>query len=118
MCPEFRGWRRSVLLSEFHLVDFAGSERVAKTGNTGLGFRESVHINSGLRSLGNVISALSSSDAPAAAGSQLTAPASNSVAGARRAASSTRAHVPYRDSKDAHAPPEGLATRAASCSAA
>lgn len=95
---------RSVLLSKFHLVDLAGSERVAKTGNTGMRFRESVHINSGLLALGNVISALSSSDAPGAGAtasmSQLTAttPAPGATAG-RRAAGSKRAHVPYRESK-------------------
>ena len=91
-----------MLLSKLHLVDLAGSERVAKTGNTGVRFRESIHINSGLLALGNVISALSSSDALAAAAAA-SAPAAVSVAAAnaaaRRVAGSKRAHVPYRESK-------------------
>ena len=44
--------------SKFHFVDLAGSERVSRTGNKGERFKESVHINSGLLALGNVISAL------------------------------------------------------------
>ncbi|KAL3842329.1 hypothetical protein ACJMK2_020357 [Sinanodonta woodiana] len=44
--------------AKFHFVDLAGSERAHKTGNVGDRFKESVHINSGLLSLGNVISAL------------------------------------------------------------
>ena len=47
------------IVSKFHFVDLAGSERVARTGNVGERFKESVHINSGLLALGNVISALS-----------------------------------------------------------
>ncbi|XP_051924565.1 kinesin-like protein KIF27 [Hippocampus zosterae] len=46
-------------LSKFCVVDLAGSERVGKTGNTGVRFEESVHINTGLLALGNVIRALS-----------------------------------------------------------
>ncbi|XP_074659817.1 kinesin-like protein KIF27 [Tubulanus polymorphus] len=44
--------------SKFHFVDLAGSERAHRTGNVGDRFKESIHINSGLLSLGNVISAL------------------------------------------------------------
>ncbi|KAJ8298884.1 hypothetical protein KUTeg_022944 [Tegillarca granosa] len=43
---------------KFHFVDLAGSERAHRTGNVGDRFKESVHINSGLLALGNVISAL------------------------------------------------------------
>ncbi|XP_055012790.1 kinesin-like protein KIF27 [Boleophthalmus pectinirostris] len=60
--------------SKLHLVDLAGSERADKTGNTGLRLRESVHINTGLLALGNVIRTL-------------TDPKPNPK------------HVPYRDSK-------------------
>lgn len=45
--------------AKFHFVDLAGSERAHRTGNVGERFKESVHINSGLLALGNVISALS-----------------------------------------------------------
>ncbi|XP_061529336.1 kinesin-like protein KIF27 isoform X2 [Phycodurus eques] len=45
-------------LSKFCVVDLAGSERAGKTGNTGVRFEESVHINTGLLALGNVIRAL------------------------------------------------------------
>ena len=47
--------------AKFHFVDLAGSERAHRTGNIGERFKESVHINSGLLALGNVISALSDS---------------------------------------------------------
>ncbi|KAH3886113.1 hypothetical protein DPMN_010114 [Dreissena polymorpha] len=46
------------MFGKFHFVDLAGSERAHKTGNVGDRFKESVHINSGLLALGNVISAL------------------------------------------------------------
>ncbi|XP_061784721.1 kinesin-like protein KIF27 [Nerophis lumbriciformis] len=49
---------KAVRLSKFCVVDLAGSERAGKTGNTGLRFEESVHINTGLLALGNVIRAL------------------------------------------------------------
>ncbi|XP_027490968.1 kinesin-like protein KIF27 isoform X6 [Corapipo altera] len=65
---------RDLIASKFHFVDLAGSERVAKTGNTGERFKESIHINSGLLALGNVISALGD-------------PKRKSV------------HIPYRDAK-------------------
>ena len=52
----------SLIQSKLHLVDLAGSERVHRTGNVGDRFKESIHINSGLLALGNVISALSSND--------------------------------------------------------
>ena len=60
--------------SRFHFVDLAGSERAKATGNIGVRFKESVHINTGLLALGNVVSAL---------------------ADKRR----RNAHVPYRESK-------------------
>ena len=63
-----------IIRSKFHFVDLAGSERAARTKNIGDRFKESVHINSGLLALGNVISALSDP---------------------RR----RNGHVPYRDSK-------------------
>lgn len=63
--------------AKFHFVDLAGSERVNRTGNVGDRFKESVHINSGLLALGNVISALSSADS-----------------GRKR-----QHHIPYRESK-------------------
>ncbi|XP_063693337.1 kinesin-like protein KIF3A isoform X2 [Bolinopsis microptera] len=50
-----------VTSAKFHFVDLAGSERAHRTGNIGERFKESVHINSGLLALGNVISALSDS---------------------------------------------------------
>ncbi|RDD40339.1 Kinesin-like protein KIF27 [Trichoplax sp. H2] len=62
------------MCSKFHFVDLAGSERSHKAGTAGLRFKESVHINSGLLALGNVISALGDSK-------------------------KKYAHVPYRDSK-------------------
>ncbi|XP_039335901.1 kinesin-like protein KIF7 isoform X2 [Saimiri boliviensis] len=63
-----------LLVSKFHFVDLAGSERVLKTGSTGERLKESIHINSSLLALGNVISALGD---PQRRGS----------------------HIPYRDSK-------------------
>lgn len=60
-----------LFLSKFHFVDLAGSERMKKTNAQGLRARESISINTGLLSLGNVISALSDDGI----------------------------HVPYRDSK-------------------
>ena len=62
--------------AKFHFVDLAGSERVNRTGNVGDRFKESIHINSGLLALGNVISALSTAD------------------GKKKSI-----HIPYRDSK-------------------
>jgi hypothetical protein len=59
---------------KFHFVDLAGSERFGQTGNEGNRFKESIHINSGLLALGNVISALGET---------------------RRKTH----HIPYRDSK-------------------
>jgi kinesin family protein 4/21/27 len=61
--------------AKFHFVDLAGSERVHRTGNIGDRFKESIHINTGLLALGNVISALSSNDPR------------------------KRTHIPYRESK-------------------
>ena len=62
--------------AKFHFVDLAGSERVHRTGNVGDRFKESIHINSGLLALGNVISALSSNDSK-----------------------KKTIHIPYRESK-------------------
>ncbi|XP_041366340.1 kinesin-like protein KIF27 [Gigantopelta aegis] len=59
---------------KFHFVDLAGSERAHRTGNVGDRFKESIHINTGLLSLGNVISALGDPKKKAT-------------------------HIPYRDSK-------------------
>ena len=60
--------------SRFHFVDLAGSERAKATGNLGVRFKESIHINTGLLALGNVVSALADRK--------------------RR-----NVHIPYRDSK-------------------
>lgn len=49
----------TICTSKFCLVDLAGSERVKKTGNTGKHFKESIHINTDLLAVGNVIRALS-----------------------------------------------------------
>ncbi|RWS28175.1 kinesin-like protein KIF21A, partial [Leptotrombidium deliense] len=62
------------LTAKFHFVDLAGSERLKRTGATGERQKEGISINSGLLSLGNVISALGDKT--------------------KRAT-----HVPYRDSK-------------------
>ncbi|KAG8011961.1 Kinesin-like protein KIF27, partial [Nibea albiflora] len=72
---------KSARSSKLCLVDLAGSERAGKTGNTGTRLKESVHINTGLLALGNVIRALSD-------------PSRN-----RRGNSCNTAHVPYRDAK-------------------
>ncbi|XP_039660464.1 kinesin-like protein KIF27 isoform X1 [Perca fluviatilis] len=72
---------KSVRSSKLCLVDLAGSERAGKTGNTGTRLKESVHINTGLLALGNVIRALSD-------------PARN-----RRGNNCNSAHIPYRDAK-------------------
>ncbi|KAM7392048.1 hypothetical protein PAMP_022691 [Pampus punctatissimus] len=71
----------SVRSSKLCLVDLAGSERAGKTGNTGTRLKESVHINTGLLALGNVIRALSD-------------PGRN-----RRGNNCNSAHIPYRDAK-------------------
>ncbi|XP_074591103.1 kinesin-like protein KIN-4C [Curcuma longa] len=65
-----------ILLGKFHLVDLAGSERAKRTGADGLRLKEGIHINRGLLSLGNVISALGDEKKRKEGG-----------------------HVPYRDSK-------------------
>ncbi|XP_029776464.1 kinesin-like protein KIF27 isoform X2 [Suricata suricatta] len=67
-------YSRRHIVSKFHFVDLAGSEKATKTRNTGERFKESIQINSGLLALGNVISAL----------------------GDPRRKSS---HIPYRDAK-------------------
>lgn len=72
---------KPVRSSKLCLVDLAGSERAGKTGNTGTRLKESVHINTGLLALGNVIRALSD-------------PGRN-----RRGNSCNGAHIPYRDAK-------------------
>lgn len=68
------------LSSRLHFCDLAGSERASRTGNKGQRFKESVHINSGLLALGNVINALTKRRGPA------------------KPQEDAR-HVPYRDSK-------------------
>ena len=62
-------------ISKLSLIDLAGSERVSKSGSSGLGVMEASAINQSLSTLGKVISVLGSSK--------------------KRAANS---HVPYRDS--------------------
>ncbi|ETW00117.1 hypothetical protein, variant 1 [Aphanomyces invadans] len=49
----------SAKFSKFHLVDLAGSERAKRTLATGDRFKEGVHINQALLTLGKVITALS-----------------------------------------------------------
>src|SRR5262245_1449345 len=58
-------------LGKLHLIDLAGSERLAKTGATGDRLKEAQAINKSLSALGNTIAALQKK----------------------------QAHVPYRDSK-------------------
>ncbi|KAG1326988.1 kinesin-like protein KIN-4C [Cocos nucifera] len=65
-----------ILIAKLHLVDLAGSERAKRTGADGLRLKEGIHINKGLLSLGNVISALGDEKKRKEGG-----------------------HVPYRDSK-------------------
>lgn len=74
------GDRPAHLSSRLHFCDLAGSERASRTGNKGQRFKESVHINSGLLALGNVINALTKRRGPA------------------KPQEDAR-HVPYRDSK-------------------
>ena len=62
-------------ICQFHLVDLAGSERQKKTKAKGDRLKESININMGLLSLGNVISALGEENRGA------------------------NTHIPYRDSK-------------------
>lgn len=80
-CCHNKNSLKSVRSSKLCLVDLAGSERAGKTGNTGTRLKESVHINTGLLALGNVIRALSD-------------PARH-----RRGNSCNSAHIPYRDAK-------------------
>ncbi|PIK42924.1 putative kinesin-like protein KIF27 [Apostichopus japonicus] len=79
-----------VLSAKFHFVDLAGSERAHKTGNAGERFKESVYINSGLLSLGNVISALGDPKRKAT-------------------------HIPYRDSKITRMLKDSLGGNAKTC---
>lgn len=72
---------KSAQSSKLCLVDLAGSERAGKTGNTGTRLKESVHINTGLLALGNVIRALSDQSRN------------------RRSNRCISAHIPYRDAK-------------------
>ncbi|XP_067467908.1 kinesin-like protein KIF27 [Thunnus thynnus] len=80
-CSHNNSSLNSVRSSKLCLVDLAGSERAGKTGNTGTRLKESVHINTGLLALGNVIRALSD-------------PVRN-----RRGNNCNSAHIPYRDAK-------------------
>ncbi len=79
-------------------MDLAGSERAKATGNQGQRFKESVHINSGLLALGNVISALVTAQKPASAGVSDARRRAIS-AGKATATAAANVHVPYRDSK-------------------
>ncbi|XP_071957109.1 kinesin-like protein KIF27 [Antedon mediterranea] len=76
--------------SKFHFVDLAGSEQAHRTGNAGERFKESVHINSGLLALGNVISALSDQK-------------------------KKNIHIPYRDSKITRILKDSLGGNAKTC---
>ncbi|KAG7223455.1 hypothetical protein INR49_015559 [Caranx melampygus] len=80
-CSNNNASLKSVCSSKLCLVDLAGSERARKTGNTGIRLKESVHINTGLLALGNVIRALSD------------------PARTRRGNNSNSAHIPYRAAK-------------------
>lgn len=82
--------------AKFHFVDLAGSERVHRTGNVGDRFKESIHINSGLLVLGNVISALSAMSGGTNAG-DVSGIGLGSASGRR--GSMKTIHIPYRDSK-------------------
>jgi hypothetical protein len=62
-----------VRVASLHFIDLAGSERVSKTGTTGVQLKESGVINASLLTLGLVINKLISGEA--------------------------HAHIPYRDSK-------------------
>lgn len=88
--------------AKFHFVDLAGSERVHRTGNVGDRFKESIHINSGLLALGNVISALSAMSSSSSAGETTTGGGGTTTglgsAGGKRGSTRT-IHVPYRESK-------------------
>lgn len=70
--PENRA-KKQVKVGKLNLVDLAGSERVNVTGATGKRLEESKSINKSLSTLGNVITALTTSKG--------------------------RTHIPYRDSK-------------------
>ncbi|KAK0136203.1 Kinesin-like protein KIF27 [Merluccius polli] len=72
----------AVRFAKLHLVDLAGSERASRTGNTGARLKESVHINTGLLALGNVIRALS-----------------DPGRGRRGNSAGGGVHIPYRDAK-------------------
>jgi hypothetical protein len=63
----------SVLVGHLHLIDLAGSERIAKSGSSGQRLQEAVMINSSLTGLGKVVVALNSGSATQ--------------------------HIPYRESK-------------------
>ncbi|KAK4336765.1 hypothetical protein RND71_044067 [Anisodus tanguticus] len=71
---EIKNQEFETLTAKFNFVDLAGSERLKRTGATGDRAKEGISINTGLLSLGNVISALGDKN--------------------KRAL-----HVPYRDSK-------------------
>jgi hypothetical protein len=78
--------------SKFHFVDLAGSERVKRTRAEGDRLKEGIHINCGLLSLGNVISALGDDKKRAAV-----------------------THVPYRDSKLTRLLQDSLGGNARAC---
>ena len=66
----------TLVVGKLSMIDLAGSERGAKTGNTGKRMLEGCNINKSLLALGNCITALHE----------------NAVSG-------TKKHIPYRDSK-------------------
>ena len=79
------GGRLPGLASKLHIIDLAGSERVAKTDASGSRLKEAQAINKSLSALGNVMEALAAASPADGAG--------------RRAAGAAGRHVPYRDSK-------------------
>jgi hypothetical protein len=97
-------------VGKLHLVDLAGSERLARSGAEGEAARETMHINSSLLALGDVLAALSQNSDPQAAGeppqpvpyrnSKLTRLLQDSLGGTARTAFIVHLHpapVNYRE---------------------
>lgn len=76
--------REQLIKAKVNLVDLAGSERASKTGASGSTLKEGANINMSLMALGNVINALSG--ASEGGNSNLNS-------------TTTKKHIPYRDSK-------------------